>query len=105
MGAKSEYKLSSQNPLDEKECAVTEMLLAVLSVCSQEELEEDSISSVSDDETRAKADPDRPTLYERRQQIKNKILAVGKMQRVFQILRYGFSSHHRDKAVSQVQTT
>ncbi|KIM86602.1 hypothetical protein PILCRDRAFT_774774, partial [Piloderma croceum F 1598] len=66
---------------------IAEMLLAVLSVCSEEELED---TSSDEDETRTIADlalsPNE--IAQRRQQIKNKILAVGRMQRVFQILRY-----------------
>jgi hypothetical protein len=62
------------------------MLLAVLSVCSEEELED---TSSDEDDTRTIADlgltPSE--IAQRRQQIKNKILAVGRMQRVFQILR------------------
>ena len=62
-------------------CAiVAEMLLAVLSVCSEEELED--TSSDEDAITDLALSPN-----ERRQEIKNKILAVGRMQRVFQILR------------------
>ena len=64
---------------------VVEMLLAVLSVCSEEELEDSS----DEDDTRTIADlaltPNE--IGQRRQQIKNKILAMGRMQRVFQILR------------------
>ncbi|KAH7908794.1 Metallo-dependent phosphatase-like protein [Hygrophoropsis aurantiaca] len=67
---------------------ITEMLLAILATCSQEELE-DSSSGEDDDDTRTIADlaltPGE--ISERRQQIKNKILAVGRMQRVFQLLR------------------
>jgi serine/threonine-protein phosphatase 2B catalytic subunit len=59
------------------------MLLAVLSVCSEEELESD------EDDTRTIADlaltPNE--IAQRRQEIKNKIMAVGRMQRVYQILR------------------
>lgn len=63
---------------------VTEMLLAVLSVCSQEEL--DDSDSDSDSATR---EPGRSPadVQARRQQIRNKIMAVGRMQRVFQLLR------------------
>lgn len=68
---------------------VAEMLLAVLSVCSEEELED----SGSEEEvpgagiaTDLALSPSE--LAARRQQIKNKILAVGRMQRVFQLLRY-----------------
>ena len=56
------------------------MLLAILSICTQEELAE---SDESDGET-----PSMDDLAARRQVIKNKILAVGRMQRVFQLLRF-----------------
>lgn len=56
------------------------MLLAILSICSQEELvDNDEGSRMEEDVTEEVA--------ARRQQIKNKILAVGRMQRVFQLLR------------------
>jgi serine/threonine-protein phosphatase 2B catalytic subunit len=66
------------------------MLLAVLSVCSQEELEDDSSSSDDEEADRALMNEAIPPgdLSARRQQIKNKILAVGRMQRMFQMLRY-----------------
>ena len=67
---------------------VAEMLLAILSVCSEEELTE---TSDSEDEEDTKIIADAATtpaqIEQRRQQIKNKILAVGKMQRVFTLLR------------------
>lgn len=63
------------------------MLLAVLSVCSPEELEDDP----SSDEAADRAIIDQATSDDmrarRRQQIKNKILAVGRMQVMFQNLR------------------
>ncbi|KAI0704532.1 Metallo-dependent phosphatase [Earliella scabrosa] len=80
---------------------ITEMLLAILSVCSDQELEsvsseeedadrqralEDDDSSEEGDDTRTVADMPRD-LASRRQEIKNKIMAVGRMQRVFQLLR------------------
>lgn len=61
---------------------VTEMLLAILSICTQEELAES-------DESEGEA-VNTEDIAERKQMIKNKILAVGKMQRVFQLLRSGF---------------
>ena len=70
--------------------AVTEMLLAILATCSPEELEDTEISSETGGDTnRAVTDLALPPseVAARRQAIKNKILAVGKMQRVFQLLR------------------
>jgi len=62
------------------------MLLAILATCSPEELED-----TDDDDTHTVDFTLPPT--DRRQQIKSKILAVGRMQRVFQLLRYaGFTS-------------
>ena len=60
---------------------VTDMLLAVLSVCSEEELDTES-----DEE--AKEAQAAEEIQKRREQIKNKIRAVGRMQRVFTLLRY-----------------
>lgn len=70
-----------------------EMLLAVLSVCSPEELEDDASSDDAADRAlidQATTDAMRAS---RRQQIKNKILAVGKMQLMFQNLRYATATH------------
>ena len=65
------------------------MLLAVLSVCSREELEDESSSSDDEAERAIVSEAMSPTdASARRQQIKNKILAVGRMQRMFQLLRY-----------------
>ncbi|KAG6908292.1 hypothetical protein DXG01_005393 [Tephrocybe rancida] len=65
---------------------IAEMLLAVLSVCSQEELSE--ADGDSGDET-SSVDPGMSPaeIQKRRQEIKSKILAIGKMQKVFQMLR------------------
>lgn len=66
---------------------VTEMLLAVLSVCSEEELGE--TDSEGEGDLQALADAAQLGDYQqRREEIKNKVLAVGRMQRVFQILRF-----------------
>ncbi|TFY68094.1 hypothetical protein EVG20_g3697 [Dentipellis fragilis] len=64
-----------------------EALLAILSICSEEELEESS--SEDEDGTRTVTDSafTPSEISARRQQIKNKILVVGKMQRMFQLLR------------------
>ena len=65
------------------------MLITILNICSREELED---TSSSDGEGEARTVTDSAVVANdisaRRQQIKNKILAVGKMQRVYQLLRY-----------------
>ncbi len=58
------------------------MLLAMLNCCTKEELEESS-----DEETLSSPTPEEEQ-QERRKVIKNKILAVGRMSRVFALLRY-----------------
>lgn len=61
---------------------VTDMLVAVLNTCTKEELDDEedtaltSPTSVSSEES-----------VERRKIIKNKIMAVGRMARVFALLR------------------
>lgn len=69
---------------------VTEMLLAILSICSEEELVESDTDTEDDAETKTLADAvaGNAEYTARKQQIKNKIMAVGRMQRVFQLLRY-----------------
>ena len=64
---------------------VTEMLLAILSICSQEELD-----SESDGEDEVPEEVTAEAIAARRQQIKRKIMAVGRMQKMFQILRFVF---------------
>ncbi|KIJ15122.1 hypothetical protein PAXINDRAFT_12040 [Paxillus involutus ATCC 200175] len=60
---------------------ITDMLVAVLNTCSKEELEE-SDEEIAFSPTSHSEDP-----LERRKVIKNKILAVGRMARVFALLR------------------
>lgn len=62
---------------------IAEMLLAVLSVCSSEEL----VTEEEEEEEEQEEQVSEAELTERRQQIKNKILAVARMQRAFQTLR------------------
>jgi serine/threonine-protein phosphatase 2B catalytic subunit len=61
------------------------MLLAVLSVCSEEELTE--ADSDSGDEKPGEPELSPEEKQRRRQEIRKKIMAVGKMQKVFQMLR------------------
>jgi len=67
---------------------ITDMLIAILNTCSKEELEEDTPSSVSAGPASpplSSLDPD-STEFKRRA-LKNKILAIGRLSRVFQVLR------------------
>lgn len=57
---------------------ITDMLVAVLNTCTKEELEEETITSVASSPSHSE---------DRRRVIKNKILAVGRMARVFALLR------------------
>lgn len=63
---------------------ITDMLIAILNICSKEELEEE------EEEEELPTTPTAAQLEEsaeRRTVIKNKILAVGRMSRVFALLR------------------
>jgi serine/threonine-protein phosphatase 2B catalytic subunit len=73
---------------------ITEMLLAILSICSEEELQD---SESSDDGQQAIRD--NGEMQKRREEIKNKIRAVGRMQKVFQILR-----EEAEQATTELQT-
>ncbi|KAF2235882.1 Metallo-dependent phosphatase [Viridothelium virens] len=68
---------------------ITDMLIAILNTCSKEELEEDTPSTISPSGPAspplASMDPE-STEFKRRA-IKNKILAIGRLSRVFQVLR------------------
>ena len=65
------------------------MLIAILNTCSKEELEDETPSSLmsgpSSPEIKGSMDPD--SVEFKRRAIKNKILAIGRLARVFQVLR------------------
>ena len=63
--------------------SVTDMLLSLLNICTKEELEEAEEGPADAKETAAEH-------AERKRVIKNKILAVGRVSRVFALLRYVF---------------
>jgi serine/threonine-protein phosphatase 2B catalytic subunit len=69
---------------------ITDMLIAMLGICSQEELDEEE-AELEDEalvtEEGAGEEVTEEERAERRKQIKNKILAVGKMGRLFSVLR------------------
>ncbi|KAH0606235.1 uncharacterized protein H6S33_003896 [Morchella sextelata] len=68
---------------------ITDMLIAILNTCSKEELEDDSLSPTGTDPMspplEVDLDPNSPDA--KRRAIKNKILAIGRLSRVFQVLR------------------
>ena len=65
---------------------ITDMLIAILNTCSKEELEDDTpLSTGPQSPPLANMDPE-STDFKRRA-IKNKILAIGRLSRVFQVLR------------------
>jgi serine/threonine-protein phosphatase 2B catalytic subunit len=65
----------------------TDMLLAILSTCSEEELKEETPMSTSPTSPASVAPEDPNSIEYKRKAIKNKILAIGRMSRVFQVLR------------------
>lgn len=69
-------------PIADCDPLVTDMLIAILNTCSKEELDEASEEDPDDIDTEDAGDS-----TERRRVIKNKILAVGKMAKVFAVLR------------------
>ena len=65
---------------------ITDMLIAILNICSKEELEEDTpISTGPISPPLVNHDADSSEF--KRRAIKNKILAIGRLSRVFQVLR------------------
>ena len=65
---------------------ITDMLIAILNTCSKEELDADAGPSPPIPET-PPLDKDTESTEAKRRAIKNKILAIGRLSRVFQVLR------------------
>jgi serine/threonine-protein phosphatase 2B catalytic subunit len=61
------------------------MLVAVLNTCTKEELEDEDVAMITS--PTSPVSPTSPESVERRKVIKNKIMAVGRMARVFALLR------------------
>ena len=66
---------------------ITDMLMAILNTCSKEELEEDNTPSTVSAPASPPLEKDTETADAKRRAIKNKILAIGRLSRVFQVLR------------------
>jgi len=69
---------------------ITDMLIAILSTCSEDELKEDTPLSTSPTSASSQAvalNQDPESIEYKRRAIKNKILAIGRMSRFFQVLR------------------
>ncbi len=65
---------------------ITDMLIAILNTCSKEELEEET-PSFSGPASPPLSSADQESTEFKRRAIKNKILAIGRLSRVFQVLR------------------
>lgn len=66
---------------------ITDMLMAILNTCSKEELREDITPSTISAPASPPLERDPETTDAKRRAIKNKILAIGRLSRVFQVLR------------------
>ena len=66
---------------------ITDMLIAILNTCSKEELEEETPSSITSEPAPTQGPPEQQLSDEKKRAIKNKILAIGRLSRVFQVLR------------------
>lgn len=66
---------------------ITDMLIAILNICSKEELEDPLPPIVSPTLSSPPTTTTDDTSEVRRRAIKNKILAIGRLSRVFQVLR------------------
>lgn len=67
---------------------ITDMLIAILNTCSKEELgAAEGTPSEPEEPSSPPAEKDLETTEQKRRNIKNKILAIGRLSRVFQVLR------------------
>ncbi|KAJ6070398.1 hypothetical protein N7467_011717 [Penicillium canescens] len=66
---------------------ITDMLIAILNTCSKEELEDDTPTSEDTAPITSPVSNDPESTEFKRRAIKNKILAIGRLSRVFQVLR------------------
>lgn len=66
---------------------ITDMLMAILNTCSKEELQEDTTPSTVSAPASPPLERDTESADAKRRAIKNKILAIGRLSRVFQVLR------------------
>lgn len=66
---------------------ITDMLIAILSTCSEDELKDDTPSSAGPISPPAVAGNDPESIEAKKRAIRNKILAIGRLSRVFQVLR------------------
>lgn len=64
---------------------ITDMLIAILNTCSKEELEDDT--PISSEPTLPPIPSEGESADAKRRAIKNKVLAIGRLSRVFQVLR------------------
>ena len=67
---------------------VAEMFLAILSICTEEELADYDSADSDEEERLANLALTDQEIDERRERIRNKVLAVGRMARAFKMLRF-----------------
>lgn len=88
---------------------ITEMLITMLNICTKEELEDDDSASGISEATESKpaasvatGDSDTPSTisFDQRRALRNKILAIGRVSRLFNVLRQESESVSELKAVS-----
>jgi len=66
---------------------ITDMLIAILNTCSKEELDEPPNKTIVEGQVSPPLEKDTESSEAKRRAIKNKILAIGRLSRVFQVLR------------------
>lgn len=74
---------------------ITDMLIALLNICTKEELEDDALFEANTNRNPEGSEDD---LDARRDVLKNKILAIGRLSRMFQVLRQESESVNELKA-------
>lgn len=67
---------------------ITDMLISILNTCTREELEEQEEEEEEEEDTPLEViTPPVDDAAERRREVKNKILAIGRMSKVFALMR------------------
>jgi serine/threonine-protein phosphatase 2B catalytic subunit len=88
VGEKSNFRFqTNQLFCTNKRSIVTNMLLAILNICSKEELLAEEKEEADQQKNSSMSDASNEEIEQRKTVIRNKILAIGKMSRVYSVLR------------------